>query len=348
MSEASGFLELYKLRVREFVREPAILFWVFGFPILLAIGLGMAFREKPIELVSVGVVTSASSDAVESALRAHPGFRVEELAAEDAARELRLGKVALVVGAPPGPGAELEYRYDATNPEGVLARARVDDALQRAAGRTDPRAFREVLVTEPGSRYVDFLIPGLLGMNILSGGMYGIGFALVEMRSRKLLKRLAATPMKRSHFLLATIASRMTVALVEVGLMLGFGKLFFDMEFNGGFLAATALCLLAAASFSGMGLLVATRTKKIEVVSGLINLVMLPMFVVSGVFFSSERFPDAVQPIVRALPLTALNDALRAVLLEGEDLSAQLVRIGILVAWGAISFVVALKLFRWN
>lgn len=344
MNDWRGFVEIYKTRVREFVREPAVLFWVFGFPILLAVGLGMAFREKPVDRVPVGVVRAEGAGAIESALRAQPGFDVEVLDDEDGARRLRLGKVALVVV----PGAELEYRFDATNPEGVLARAKVDDALQRAAGRADPRAYKETLVTEPGSRYVDFLIPGLLGMNILSGGMYGIGFTLVEMRSRKLLKRLAATPMRRSHFLLATIASRMTVALIEVGLMLGFGKLVFGMVFHGGFVNATVLCLLAAASFSGMGLLVAVRTRKIEVVSGLINLVMLPMFVASGVFFSSERFPDVVQPIVKALPLTALNDALRAVLLEGADLSSQLGRIGILVVWGVVSFVAALRLFRWN
>ncbi|MCY2959787.1 MAG: ABC transporter permease [Planctomycetota bacterium] len=344
MSATSGFVELYKMRMREFLREPAVLFWVFGFPILLAVGLGIAFREKPIDLVTVGVLRGEGAEVLTTALRAQPGFRVEEVDAEESLRRLRLGKVALVVV----PGAELEYRYDATNPEGVLARSRVDDALQRAAGRTDPRTFRETLVTEPGSRYVDFLVPGLLGMNILSGAMYGIGFALVDMRSRRLLKRLAATPMRRSHFLLATMASRMTVVIVEVALMLGFGKVFFGMEFHGGVPAATALSLLAAASFSGMGLLVATRTRKIEVVSGLINLAMLPMFVVSGVFFSSERFPDAIQPIVRAMPLTALNDALRAVLLEGADLTSQLGRIAILLAWGGISFVIALRLFRWN
>lgn len=344
MNESSGFVELYKMRVREFVREPAILFWVFGFPILLAVGLGIAFREKPVDNVAVAVVDVDGSDELAKSLSAAPGFRVRELAADEAQLALRLGKVALVVV----PGNELEYRFDATNPEGVLARARVDDALQRAAGRADPRTIRETLVTEPGSRYVDFLIPGLLGMNILSGSMYGIGFALVEMRSRKLLKRLAATPMKRSHFLLATMASRMTIVVVEVVLMLTFGWLAFDMVFQGSLVTAMGLCILGAASFAGLGLLAATRTRKIEVVSGLINVVMLPMFVVSGVFFSSERFPDALQPIVRAMPLTALNDALRAVLLEGADLVSQLPRIGILVAWGVVSFVLALRLFRWN
>jgi len=344
MSESSGFVELYKMRVREFVREPAILFWVFGFPILLAVGLGIAFREKPVDNVAVAVIDVDGSDALAASLSSAPGFRVRELTAEDAQLALRLGKVALVVV----PGTELEYRFDATNPEGVLARARVDDALQRAAGRADPRAYRETLVTEPGSRYVDFLIPGLLGMNILSGSMYGIGFALVEMRSRKLLKRLAATPMKRSQFLLATMASRMTIVVVEVVLMLAFGWLAFDMVFQGSLVTAMGLSILGAASFAGLGLLAATRTRKIEVVSGLINVVMLPMFVVSGVFFSSERFPEAIQPIVRAMPLTALNDALRAVLIEGSDLASQLPRIGILVAWGAVSFVLALRLFRWN
>ena len=344
MSESSGFVEIYKMRVREFLREPAVLFWVFGFPILLAIGLGTAFREKPVESTSVAILDVDGSDELAAALTSASGFRVQELGEEAAATALRMGQVALVVT----PGATLDYRYDATNPEGVLARARVDDALQRAAGRADPRAFRESLVTEPGSRYVDFLIPGLLGMNILSGAMYGIGFALVEMRSRRLLKRLAATPMKRSHFLLATMASRLTVVFVEVGLMLGFGWLAFDMVFHGSVLFALGLCLLGAASFSGLGLLVATRTKKIEVVSGLINLVSLPMFVVSGVFFSSERFPEMLQPVVRALPLTALNDALRSVLLEGADFASQLPRIGILVAWGLVSFVLALRLFRWS
>jgi ABC transporter DrrB family efflux protein len=348
MSDWSGFVQVYKLRMREFLREPAVLFWVFGFPILLAFGLGIAFREKPVDRVAVAVVATAGAQDIAAQLSANPTFQVQTLDEEGTARSLRMGRVALVVVPANEGSAAIEYRYDATNPEGVLARARVDDQLQRAAGREDPRAFRETLVTEPGSRYVDFLIPGLLGMNLMSGSMYGIGFALVEMRSRRLLKRLAATPMRRSHFLLATIASRMTIALVEVGLMLGFGKLVFGMVFHGGVWAAVALALIGAASFAGLGLLVATRTPKVEIVSGLINLVMLPMFVLSGVFFSSERFPDAAQPFVRALPLTALNDALRAVLLEGADLSSQLVRIAILGVWGVIAFALALRLFRWN
>jgi ABC-type multidrug transport system permease subunit len=230
----------------------------------------------------------------------------------------------------------------------VLARARVDDALQRAAGRTDAFTAKEELVTRPGARYIDFLIPGLLGMNIMSGGLWGIGFVIVEMRSRKLLKRLVATPMKRTQFMAASMASRMVLVIGELALMLFFGWLVFGMVMQGSWALVTALSFLGAFTFAGIGLLVASRARKIETVSGLMNLVMLPMFVTSGVFFSSERFPELVQPFVKALPLTALNDALRAVILEGADVTSQLPRIAILAAWGVVSFVLALKLFRWT
>lgn len=343
-TQRSPFVVLYVARMREFVREPAVLFWVFGFPILLAVGLGIAFRNRPPDETVVAVERSEGAADLRAALEAAGGFRVEDLEAGEAHQRLRTGKVALVVV----PKTPREYRFDPTSPDGVLARQRVDDALQRAAGRLDPIAVADAHVTEPGSRYVDFLIPGLLGMNIMSGGMWGVGFACVEMRSRRLLKRLAATPMRRRHFLGAMIASRMTVVFVEVGLMLAFGWLAFGMVTQGSLLLVTALSLLGAASFSALGLLVASRTHKIEIVSGLMNVVMLPMFVVSGVFFSSERFPEALQPLVKAMPLTALNDALRAVILEGADVTSQLARIGVLVAWGGASFVLAMRFFRWT
>jgi ABC-2 type transport system permease protein len=348
MIERNAFLQLFVARLREFGREPEVVFWVFGFPILLAVGLGIAFRNKPQEQVAVGVLAGPGADAVARSLRAQPGFDVRDVDAEGAGRELRLGKVSIVVVSGAAPGAELEYRYDPTRPDSVLARERVHDVLERAAGRTDPVAARETLVTEPGARYIDFLIPGLLGMNIMSGGMWGVGFVLVEMRSRKLLKRLIATPMRKGQFLAAMMASRMLMVFGEMALLLFFGWLVFDLVLQGSIATVAVLSLLGACAFSSLGLLVASRAKKVETVSGLMNLVMLPMFVLSGVFFSSDRFPTVVQPFVKALPLTALNDALRAVVLEGASLPSQAARIGVLVAWGVVSFAVALRLFRWN
>jgi ABC-type multidrug transport system permease subunit len=344
MRDRNPFAQLFLARMREFYRQPEVVFWVFGFPILLAVGLGIAFREKAQDVIAVGIVRGAGADEAVKALDAKDKFTTKVIDAARAEDELRLGKVSIVVE----PGTPLLFRFDPTRPESVLARTRVDDALQRAAGRNDPLTVKEELVTRPGARYIDFLIPGLLGMNIMSGGLWGIGFVIVEMRSRKLLKRLLATPMKRAHFMAASMASRMVLVIGELALLLFFGWLVFGMVMQGSWLLVTALSLLGAFTFAGIGLLVASRAKKIETVSGLMNLVMLPMFVTSGVFFSSERFPEVVQPLVRALPLTALNDALRAVILEGADLSSQLVRIAILAAWGVVSFVLALKLFRWT
>jgi ABC-type multidrug transport system permease subunit len=331
--------------VREFYREPEAIFWVYGFPILLAVGLGIAFRERPPEIVRVDVAEGAPAGLLQ-ALRSDPRFTAAPCAGDACAQRLRLGRTDIVVG--PAETGSVEYRFDPTRPESILARARVDDALQRAAGRRDPMPAREHPVTQPGSRYIDFLIPGLLGMNLMGGGLWGIGFVIVDMRVRKLLKRLVATPMRRSDFLLAMMASRIVFMLPEVALLLLAGRLLFQVQVHGSFVAVLALALLGAVAFAGLGLLVACRAQKIETVSGLMNLVMLPMWLLSGIFFSSERFPAVFQPAIRLLPLTMLNDALRAVILEGASLPSQTLRIAGLALWGAVSFALALRWFRWS
>src|SRR5437667_6244596 len=185
-------------------------------------------------------------------------------------------------------------------------------------------------------------------MNLMNSGMWGIGFALVDMRQRKLLKRFVATPMRRTDFLMALASSRLILMVVEVGLLLGFGILIFHMRVLGSFLSIVLIGALGAVSFGGLGLLTASRAQKIESVSGLINIVMMPMWIFSGVFFSYERFPAMVQPFIKALPLTALNDALRATILQGSPFTAQTGRLLVLVLWGGTSFLLALRWFRWT
>jgi ABC-type multidrug transport system permease subunit len=242
----------------------------------------------------------------------------------------------------------VHFRYDPARPESVLARTQVDDALQAAAGRRNPINTVTQASSEPGARYIDFLIPGLLGMNLMNSGMWGIGFALVEMRQRKLLRRFVATPMRRSDFLLALVSSRLVLMLIEVALLLAFGMLVFHVRVEGALLSILLVGALGAVSFGGIGLLTASRAQKIESVSGLINVVMMPMWIFSGVFFSYERFPKIFLPAIRALPLTALNDALRAIILQGASLESQLGRIAVLAVWGGVSFVLALRWFRWS
>jgi ABC-type multidrug transport system permease subunit len=336
-------------RMLELKREPEVVFWVFVFPLLLALGLGIAFRNKPGDAVSVAIVQGTGAQEAQALLNksAQPNLFNMQLLDNDAAHKgFRLGKFDVVIE-PDGKGS-FTYRYDPARPESVLARAEVNDALQAAAGRQDRVATKAVTSSEPGSRYIDFLIPGLLGMNLMNSGMWGIGFALVDMRQRKLLKRFVGTPMRRGDFLLALASSRLILMIIEVGLLLAFGALFFHMRVMGSIIGIALIAGLGSLTFGGVGLLTASRAQKIESVSGLINLVMMPMWIFSGVFFSYERFPAIIHPLIKALPLTALNDALRASILEGTPILHQWPRLLIMVLWGGISFLLALKWFRWT
>jgi ABC-type polysaccharide/polyol phosphate export permease len=339
-------LELTLLRVREMTREPGVLFWIFGFPILISIGLGLAFRVRGPEPVVVGALPGTPAEIVEALQRG--GLSVRAVDEEAARLELRAGRIALVLVPPERAGGPLGYRFDPTRAETRLARATVDNLVQRAAGRSDPRSVRDQEVVERGSRYIDFLVPGLVGMNLMSGSMWGIGWVIVNMRVRKLLKRMLAAPMRRHHFLLAQGLARLLLIPVEVAAILLFARLAFDVPMNGGLLALGVVCVAGAASFAAIAILVASRAQNNETVSGLMNLVMMPMFVLSGVFFASTHFPDVMQPLIRALPLTALNDALRAVIIDGAGLGGVLGPLAVLAAWGVVSFVVGLRVFRWG
>jgi ABC-2 type transport system permease protein len=345
----SGYTHLLWARMLELKREPEIIFWVFVFPLLLALGLGIAFRNKPANVTSVVVVEGADAIKTLAMLQSsptHSSIHATVLDREAALKDFRFGKVDLVIE--PNPDGSVTYHYDPSRPESVLSRSEIDGALQTAAGRKDALTTSNKVSSEPGSRYIDFLIPGLLGMNLMNSGMWGVGFALVEMRQRKLLKRFVATPMRRTDFLLALTSSRLVLMVIEVALLLGFGVLVFHMPVLGSIVSVLLLGTVGAVAFGGIGLLTACRAQKIESVSGLINVVMMPMWIFSGVFFSYQHFPAMAQPFIKALPLTALNDALRATILEGASLPSQSMRLLILALWGGISFVLALRWFRWT
>ena len=345
----SGYRHLLMARMLELKREPEVVFWVFVFPLLLALGLGIAFRNKPGNGPSLAIVQALGSKDAETLLHASPGheqFKIQVLNEDGARQGFRLGKFDLVIE--PDSKGGFTYLYDPARPESVLAKSQVNDALQAAAGRKESVPTTTVTSSEPGSRYIDFLIPGLLGMNLMNSGMWGIGFALVDMRQRKLLKRFVGTPMRRTDFLLALASSRLILMIIEVGLLLVFGVLFFHMRVLGSVGSIALIAAIGSLTFGGVGLLTASRAQKIESVSGLINLVMMPMWIFSGVFFSYERFPNAIHPLIKALPLTALNDALRASILEGTPLFHQWPRLLVMIVWGGISFALALKWFRWT
>ncbi|MCX6928913.1 MAG: ABC transporter permease [Verrucomicrobia bacterium] len=336
--------QLTLMRWRIFAREPAAIFWTYAFPLLLALALGIAFRNRPPEPVEVGVQAAPGAEVCRDALAKNPAVHVHWLEAGAAYDSLRLGKVSIVVVA----GPPRTYEFDPTRPESRIARAVADDALQRAEGRTDPTQVKDQLVTEPGSRYIDFLIPGLLGFNLMSSGLWGVGFVLVEMRVRKLIKRMTATPMSRVDFLLSFVLVRAVFLLGELPLLLAFAYWVFEVPIRGSLWLVVALSALGSLVFAGMGLLVGCRAQNTQTAAGLVNLVSLPMAICSGVFFSSARFPELVQPVIKALPLTALIEGVRGVMLGGAGLAAVAQHIAILLVWGAVSFAIALRLFRWQ
>lgn len=334
--------QLTLLRFREFVREPEAVFWNFAFPLLLTAGLGVAFREQPPQPLPVAAVSAPLA----AALRADPQLRVQEQTHDGALALLRNGRVTMV--AEPGPDASTIYHFDANNPDARAARMVVDRAVQVAAGRRDPVPVSNALVREPGSRYIDFLVPGMIGMGLMNGGMWGLVFSIVDTRRRKLLKRIVATPMPRHYYLLSFLCWRLVLLPFEVGIPLGFSVLAFGVPLRGSAWELALLCLLGALTFGAVGLLISSRARTIEGASGIMNLVQLPMWIVSGVFFSAERFPEAVQPLVRALPLTALIDAMRGNMLQGTPLTQMAAQLAPLAVCLVGCFAVALKIFRWR
>lgn len=344
--------QLMLARLREFYREPAAIFWVYGFPLLMIVALGLAFRNKAGERIVVDVQQDAADTTPArfalDALGKEETFKVRPGDAAQCRQRLRTGKTALVVVPPESAGAPYKYLFDPTREESRLAQSKVDDMLQRAAGRVEPLRVEPETMQEPGGRYIDFLVPGLIGMSLMGGGLWGVGFAIVDLRIRKVLKRFLATPMRKTDFLLGILISRLIFLLPEVLILFLFAWLAFGVEIQGSLVAVAVLILLGAWSFAGIGLLVASRARTVETVSGLMNLVMLPMWMLSGIFFSSERFPNAMQPFIKALPLTTLIDALRGVILEGTSLEALWPQLAILSAWALGSFALALRWFRWN
>jgi ABC-type multidrug transport system permease subunit len=319
-------------------------FWAFVFPIVVSLALAFAFPSRAGRDVLVGLQPGATTESIRATLQRSPGIAIRDVRPDEERRALREGIVNVVVV----PTTPPTYRFDPAREESRFARVVVDDALKRADGRTDPWSAREEPQEVAGSRYIDWFIPGLIGMGLMTNGMWGIAFGIVQSRMRKLLKRMVASPMRRSEYLLAQLFARLIFLPAEVLVPLLFAIVAFGMPVNGKPWTIAIVTLVGALSFGSIGLLMATRARTIEAISGLMNLVMLPMWILSGVFFSSANFPAAVQPVIQALPLTALINALRAVILDGASLGDVRSQLVLLAVWGLIPFFAALRLFSWR
>lgn len=345
MSNLDELRQLTRARILLFLREPEAIFWVVVFPLVLALVLSIAFKDRAVRDARIGIIETSADASLAVMLQDAEGIDVVLFSDRQAAeRKLRSGGLAALVL----PGEPLIVRYDPSRAEAQLARLRVEDAIRQRRSGAAPVRIATQEITEHGSRYIDFLVPGLLGMNLMGTGMWGTGFAIVDWRQKKLLKRFLVTPMRRTSFLLAQVLSRFVFLVLEVSVITIFGVLVLDVPFRGSLVAFSLVCVLGAVCFSGVGLLVASRAQTVEGVSGLMNFVMMPMWLFSGVFFSSENFPKLLQPFIAILPLTALNDALRGLMLEGDALRSMLSEVAVLLVWSIAGFLVAVRVFRWQ
>jgi ABC-type multidrug transport system permease subunit len=304
-------------------------------------GLGIAFRNRPADVLQV----AATTPRLTQALAADKGLTAVTLDEPTGTHALATGNILLLaLETPQG----VAYKFDDTNPDARTARLLADRAIQSAAGQPQTIQAENRLVHETGARYIDFVVPGLLGMNLMGSAMWGLGFAIVEARQKNLLKRLVASPMPRWQYLASFLLSRLAMLVIELVAFLGFARLVFGVPFRGSLWELAFLCVLTSLAFSALGLLVASRARTMEAASGLMNLVMLPMWILSGVFFSASRFPAVIQPVVRALPLTAAIDAMRGNMLQGVALRQLVAPVGILLVWLAVPYAVSLKIFRWK
>lgn len=334
---------------REHWRTPEAMFWTYGFPVVMSIALGLAFGERDPAPIEVAVVESAAAEDLRGAFAADPRFGVTVLEAAEADRRMVMGEVDAVVR---GDAEHPVLRLDPTRENGELVQLRVERLFDARGGGGEDGGPESVVAIEredrPGARYIDFLIPGLIGLNLLGAGLWGVGFHLVMMRTKRLLRRLLVAPMGRGEFMLGFLLSRIMLMVPESLLIALFGHLAFGVPMRGSIVLWLLLVSAGALAFTGLGAILASRPRTVEGVSGLMNLFMLPMWVLGGSFFSNARFPDFVQPLVHMLPLTHVNDGLRSLMLGGVGMGGILLPLGVLAGTGALLLTIAVRIFRWE
>jgi len=346
MSKQS-FIELSKCRWREFRREPSAFFWVVFMPILWMVVLGFAFSNPKPEHYGVAIKTDSTFhqnllDSLQNSDQVKLKFGDEG----KIKTWFKRGEVILGISGQ-HQNNSVTYYYDPANPESMRAKVHIDDLLQTAAGRTNPISTVTESLQSEGGRYVDFLIPGLLAFSILSSSLFGIGMTIVSNRKENLLKRYLTTPMSKYEFLCSHVVGRIIVLGFEFTAIMIAGYLLFGFQVYGNFLAYMTMAILGAAAFTSISLLCASRTRSIPMMAGVINLITIPMMLLSGVFFSKSNFPDWALSYINLLPLTALTDALRKIALEGLSFGSIQYEIMLLGSYFIVATIAAKRVFKW-
>jgi ABC-2 type transport system permease protein len=321
------------------------------FPILMAWVLGIAFTQKGEQNKTVYVLPDKNKTNSIWAVENEKVYgeetgnttRIKFVVAdqEQATKAIKQGKIGLFMEEK---GDSMIYHFDPHNADAQLTHLIIDRAINLKSNIA-PSAVSAL--TSRGTRYIDFLIPGLIALGILNSCLWGIGWNLIEFRMKKLLRRMVATPMKKSSFLISLIITRIILSSVESSILFLFAFLYFGTIIEGSIFAFVLVYLAGIFAFSGVAILTASRTQNSQVGNGLINAVSLPMMILSGIFFSYQNFPSWAIPFIKSLPLTMVADSIRAIFIEGASLQQTMLPILFLSLIGAITFGIGLKLFKW-
>ena len=357
---------------KELMREPAVLFWGIVFPILMALGLGIAFTQKSVTTARIGLIENKSnlynsSDSIILFLNKYDHkinhdnnpteYRLEiknkklgntvyifqEMNWKDAEKLIKKGEINLVIE---DSGGVVKYHFDPSGPDAQLNYLRLSQLLGNGKPPKESSTNIEPL-TLKGTRYIDFLIPGLMALGILMSSIWGLGYTLIEKRSKKLLRRMIATPMKKSYFLVSFMSVRTIMNFIEALLLFVFANLVFGITIQGNIAALFLIFIAGNINFAGMATLISCRTANPEVGNGIISAVTTPMFVLSGIFFSYQHFPDWSIPFIKIIPLTMLSDSIRSIFIEGAGFSDVALPFFVLLVMGILFFAIGLKLFKW-
>ena len=376
MNRFKQLWQLISALFREIIREPGVLFWGILFPILMSLGLGLAFTKKADVIRKVAVINLAdrsqagSENSVSGFLEnnceknvsaekdtwlwkytirdeklGNSVFLFYDMKWDEAVRFLKRGTINVLLL---GRNDSIEYHFDPMNPDAQLTYLKLSSIVGKGEVQEVQTNSEIKPLTVTGTRYIDFLVPGLISMGVMMSCMWGISYGIIEKRSKKLLRRLVATPMKKSHFLIALMTVRITMNFIESSVLFLFALFAFKMTIQGNISALILMFLAGNIAFAGIAVLVSSHTSNTEVGNGLINFVVFPMMVLSGIFFSYQNFPDWSIPVIKNLPLTMLTDGIRSIFNEGAGYHEVALPILILTATGALFFGAGLKIFKWH
>jgi ABC-2 type transport system permease protein len=361
--------------LKEIIREPAVIFWGILFPMVMALGLGFAFTKKQNVVHKVAVVRNGSSVEDQNSLLDKTNtiyyndslklftndslnysftiyneklgdtrFDFNVMTWNNAIAYLKQGKANLIVRIS---GDSVTYHFDPLNRDAQIVYMKLSQLTSSGNLAAFQNSVNILPLKLPGSRYIDFLIPGLISMGVMMSTMWGLSYGMIEKRSKKLLRRMIATPMKKSHFLFSLLTVRLLMNIFEAILLTIFAQIVFKTHIQGSIPALILIFIAGNIAFAGIAIFLSSRTSKTEVGNGLVNMVVMPMMLLSGIFFSYHNFPDSFVAIIQKLPLTMVTDGIRSIFIEGAGFAQTLMPTLILFSIGIVFFMTGLRIFKW-